>query len=297
MLVRQGTDIADAAALVGTTRARLGRLCESRAPFDDLLRLSPGRDAKTQLIKTEQILGQLVLGRCAEMAFEDIYRREMGTADIALVDLRESRSDTDYRLRNGLGRYLYRVNIKVHGSRFRQSVEMVGLDPDDCFPLATYKIHSALKKQEEEHLPYIFAVVSAPELNAATVGTLLPRDVLDAVALVRGSEITGKRYLEDRTIDLLVKTEADAFRITFERLTGAQWRILSARKADKLLRELLYDRVFALRIRGFAQKFRHAELDMHFSLSRDMTALSEFLRTLKSEGQTKLASLLERGTF
>jgi len=73
--------------------------------------------------------------------------------------------------------------------------------------------------------------------------------------------------------------------------------VLSARKADNLLRELLFERVYALKIRGFAQQFRGAELDMHFSLKADLVTLKEFLQVLKQEGQTKVTSLLERGTW
>ena len=52
-----------------------------------------------------------------------------------------------------------------------------------------------------------------------------------------------------------------------------------------------------MKIRGFAQQFRGAELDMHFSLKKDLVTFKDFLHTLKHEGQTKMASLLERGTL
>jgi hypothetical protein len=63
-----------------------------------------------------------------------------------------------------------------------------------------------------------------------------------------------------------------------------------------LLRELLFDRVYALKIRGFAQQFRRAELDMHFSLRDDLVPLNQFLETLRDQGLTVVASMLERGT-
>jgi hypothetical protein len=73
--------------------------------------------------------------------------------------------------------------------------------------------------------------------------------------------------------------------------------ILSARKADKLIRDPLFDRVYALRIRGFAQQFRSAELDMQFSLSKDLVSLRQFLRVPREEGMTKVTTLMERGDF
>lgn len=86
----------------------------------------------------------------------------MHSEEFELRDLREGRTDTDYRLHNGRGRPIYRVNIKFHGSQFRRGREMVGLDSSDCFALATYKIHSAIEKQKQEGLPYFFAIVGVP---------------------------------------------------------------------------------------------------------------------------------------
>ncbi len=36
---------------------------------------------------------------------------------------------------------------------------------------------------------------------------------------------------------------------------------------------------------------------MHFALKKDLVTFKDFLHTLKHEGQTKMASLLERGTL
>lgn len=107
----------------------------------------------------------MLVGRCAEIAFETIYRREMEPSEFELKDHRESRNTTDYRLHNGRGLPIYRINIKFYGSLFRNAPSMVNLQPEDCFALATYKIHAALKKQEEEHLPYIFAVVGVRDIT------------------------------------------------------------------------------------------------------------------------------------
>src|SRR5581483_3198912 len=101
--------------------------------------------------RTALVLGSLVLGEAAERIFRSIYEEKLSNTDIKLVDLRTKRNDTDYRLLNGNDRPLYRLNIKLHGSLFRKARELVGLDPSDCFPLATYKIKSALDKQDEEH--------------------------------------------------------------------------------------------------------------------------------------------------
>jgi len=95
----------------------------------------------------------------------------------------------------------------------------------------------------------------------------------------------------------MVAQQSDAFGVAYSPIRNAKWYVLSARKADKLLRELLYERVYALKIRGFAQQFRRAEVDMHFSLSNDLVPLERFFNILRDEGQTMIASMMERGTI
>jgi hypothetical protein len=159
---------------------------------------------------------------------------------------------------------------------------MVGLEPSDCFPLATYKIYGALQKQEKEHLPYVFAIVGVPNLTAASIQDQLSADDIKIVALFSKSErVTGKRNIEDKVVERIVAQNSAAFVAVYNRIRSAPWYVLSARKADHLLRALLFERVFAMKIRGFAQQFRGAELDMHFSLKEDLVTFKEFLRTLK----------------
>ena len=73
--------------------------------------------------------------------------------------------------------------------------------------------------------------------------------------------------------------------------------MLSARRADKLLRELLFDRVFALRMRGFARVFGRAEIDMHFSLSKISSLLNNSSRPSAKVGPQRVTTLMERGNY
>lgn len=70
---------------------------------------------------------------------------------------------------------------------------------------------------------------------------------------------------------------------------------MSAEKANALLHKKLWERVYAVKVRGFAQNYPNAELDMHFSLSEDMTPLSIFLRDYKEGGMQLILSKLARG--
>ncbi len=299
LLVWQGTPVNEAAKIVKTSAAKLEEVATQPQPAFTVLAVGPADLTEKDIAKARNILAQLLIGRAAEIAFEDIYKQEMGSdKEFALVDLREGRTDTDYRLLNGLKRPLYRINIKFFGSTFRRGPELVELEPADCFPLATYKIHGALEKQEKEHLPYIFTIVGVPDLTAASIENLIPDDAARIIALIMASpRTTGKRNIQDKLVDKVVSEGVPAFRTVYKRIRSAQWYVLSARKADNLLREMLFRRVYAMRIRGFAQQFRGAELDMHFSLDGDLVKLNEFLDILRDQGQTKVASLLERGTI
>lgn len=150
-----------------------------------------------ELLRVKRTLGSLVNGQAAERAFERIYSAEMQTSEVKLVDDRSKRSDADYILVNGRGKHLFRLNIKLHGSVFRQAKAHVGLDPEDCFPLATYKIHAALEKQDQQHLPYLFSVVTVPGLTAEKTGSELPATVTEGILIARRIISSGKREAEE----------------------------------------------------------------------------------------------------
>lgn len=299
-LVRNGIPIREAAKRVCTTTNRLQAVVDSERPLEDVLGLDPPVDT-SQLenrTRTTGILGQLLLGNVAERVFERMFLDQMPDRELRLTDVREGRTDTDYRLLNGNDRPVYRLNIKFHGARFRRAPELVGLDPEDSFALATYKIQSALKKQEEEKLPYFFAIVGVSNLTGSEVGRLLPPDLLDvATYLSAAPGMKGKRDLEDRIVSYIVGNEIQPYKTVSSQIEAAAWYILSARRAYKLLTEKLFERVFALRIRNFSRVFGGAEIDMHFSLSEDLTPIDIFFKTIKEYGLHKITTILERGDF
>lgn len=296
LLRRSGKPAAEAAREVGTTAARLAEVGKKGDAISAMFGAErPDDDIRKH---ARQILGNLIVGKCAEITFEEIYKEHTHTTELELRDLREGRSDTDYRLFNGRGRPVYRVNIKFHGSVFRRAKEMVDLDPEDCFALATYKIDGALQKQKRDELPYIFVIVSVPNLTAESIGAGVPPDLQDFVARVMASKlIPRKRDIEDRVVDMLRSEGHPAFGSTRLRIAAAKWYVLGAKKADLLLRSLLFERVFALRTRNFSRQFRGAELDMHFSLSKDLTPLTTYLGMLKEAGYPRVTTLLERGDY
>jgi hypothetical protein len=293
--VHSGRSVADAAKQVGSSAKKIQSLLDQPEPAFAALGIESGTVDEVMLRSTHKALGQMVLGRCAEMVFKARYQSEMETEELQLTNVAGEGSDTDYRLIDGQGRYLFRINIKFHGSLFRQAKEWVGLEPENCFALATYKIKSALEKQDEEKKPYFFAIVGVPNLTAEVAGRRFDSELVDASALILGSKVTGKRKFEDAIVDYAVASVAAAFRDTYAAIENADWYILSARRADQLLHKFLFERVLALKVRNFTRMFRGAEVDMHFSISEDLIPLSQFFEHLREGGVVKVSTLLERG--
>jgi hypothetical protein len=190
------------------------------------------------LAQGRQGIAQMLLGVLAERRFEELSNQVTGAGVLRIEDHRPSRTDTDYRLLNGNDNPICRFNVKFHGSLFREARRYVGLDSEDCFALAAYKINNAVRRQEQEKLPYIFLVLSVPDLSAADVGRLVPDDYVWALAILEG-----KMALEEAIVSRLLRSDyLPHFRPIFARMPDGQFRVISAKKADKILREKLFER-------------------------------------------------------
>jgi hypothetical protein len=254
-------------------------------PYDDLT-------APAELNRRRLGIAQILLGVLAEKRFEELINSIAG-GKIRIEDHRPSRTDTDYRLLNGDGRPVCRFNIKFHGTLFRSARDYVGLEPQDCFALATYKIRNALRRQTEEALPYVFVVLSVLDLNAGDVGKLIPDDYVWALSLLKG-----KRVVEEAIADRLRTADyITTFEPILARMPEGEFRVISAEKTNRLLREKLFERVHALTVKSFTRTFRNAEVDMHFSLSTELTPVPEFFHALLQDSPQKFAVRLYRGDY
>ena len=299
--LRAGLDPSLLAREIGSTRKKVLQVATADDPVRTVFQMDLGAAAEEdQIRKARRGLGQMLVGTLAERSFESSYRSMVEPDELRLEDITSGRTDTDYRVFNGMDRPVFRINIKFHGSPFRRAADLVGLAPDDCFPLATYKIHSATKKQEEEFLPYLFVVVSVPGLSGDDAGAVVPQDFAHLVSLYMGSSQPGKRDFEDLVVQHIIEAYRDAVVVEAighiqTRINTAPWRVISARRADRLLHELLFERVYAVRVRGFASSYRRAEVDMHFSIRNDLTALGAMLQLLRDHGLQGLTTRIERG--
>lgn len=295
--LQRGGDATALAARLKTTSRRLVDLAGSPDPTSALFKATLVSATDEEILaKRRQGLGQLLLAALAERAFERLYRRALGAEELRLVDERSGYTETDYRVLNGSSRPVFRLNIKFHGTLFANAKKEVGLEPEDCFPLATYKVWQGMQKHEAEVLPYVFAIVSVPGLKAEAVGAIVPTRLVHLAAFAYQAESAGKRQVEDAIVRHIIEDEqpGDIVRSVAEfaaRIEGTEWRVISARKAGELLRTLLFKRVFAVRNRSFAR----TQVNMHFSLSQDLTPLEEVLRLWRERGPQGVSGMFERG--
>jgi hypothetical protein len=192
---------------------------------------------------------------------------------------------------NGQQNPVCRINIKFHGTLVQKAQETVSLPPEDCFALAAYKIYNALRRQQQEALPYVFFVLSIRNLSAASVAPYIPEDFVWLLAV-----LTGRRIVEEAIVSALSRPEYEStFQPIFDRMAEGEFRIISAGKAYKFLVEKLFERVFALKVPRFNRNYRNAEIDMHFSIPSELTPLRTFLEILARESVQVLNVRLYRG--
>ncbi|MGH6805076.1 MAG: hypothetical protein ACREC3_17185 [Methyloceanibacter sp.] len=237
-------------------------------------------------------LAQLLLGALTEERFAK-EKEALTAGRLTVEDHRLGRTDTDYRVLNGGGRPIFRINIKFHGTAFDKAQEYVELAPDDCFALATYKIHQALVRQRAEALPYVFLVLSCLGLTSESVSNIVP----DRFGWFLSMATTFPKLDVEEAMVASLLTESNASQLSEvrRRIAESEFRVLSAARAEHLLKEKFFERVFALRQRAFTRTFRNAELNMHFSLRQEMTPVRDFLAAVALESPQRLTVLLDRG--
>jgi hypothetical protein len=135
--------------------------------------------------------------------------------------------------------------------------------------------------------------LTVPDLNASDVGLFIPADYVWALAL-----LGGKMSFEEAIVSRLLRPDyLPQFQPIFDHMPEGQFRVISAMKASRLLHEKLFERVHALSLKGFTRKFRNAEVDMHFSLSQELTPVRTFLEILIRESPQKFAVRLDTGDY
>lgn len=271
------------------------RLATSVTRLEDLYRAVATRNERAERgANRRNAFAGLVVGAIAEEEFQARYRDAMAGQEFEFEDQIAAATETDVLVKNGYGRPAFRINIKAHGTRFEQAQKFVGMDPADTFALATYKIRDALRRSQEEMLPFLFAIVSSEALAATVIGNRLPaelREILDISTLYKG--VQGQRAIENALVQyVLTSTAGETSEMVNElrhAVRSAEWRVISAQKAFDLMTKHLWDRVPAVSKRNFSGNAQ-SQPNMHFSLSQDMIGLDDLLERLADHGIQHVAT-------
>ena len=230
----------------------------------------------------------------AEQEFEKRYRRLLRGQEFSLADLRAASNETDYLVLDRRKRPAFRINVKSHGTFFQNAEREVQLQPEDTFALATYKIRDANRRSLDEALPFLFAVISSEALGAASVGAKLPPEIghiCDVRSMFR--DVSGARALERalvaRMLDPAHHGRSPLIEDLRKAVVGAEWRVISAPRAEDLFERRKWERVPAIARRNFSGD-RDSQPNMHFSLSEDMSSLDEFFAILNKDGIQHVAT-------
>jgi hypothetical protein len=236
----------------------------------------------------------VLVGAVGEQDFEQRYTQLMTSGEFKLADQTKEGTDTDFLTEDGSGRPAFRVNVKMYGARFEQAQMFVGLEPEDTFGIATYKVRAAVRKSQRERLPFLFAIASSETLRADAVADGLPLEVahlLDTKTLYKG--VGGWKTVEDRLLDYLLDPAGYGSGPVVQGLrkgvASVDDRVISAIKANYLMNEWLDQRVPAVSNPQF-KVARRSQPNMHFSLSQDMIGLADLIEMLGEYGIQHVAT-------
>jgi hypothetical protein len=180
------------------------------------------------------------------------------------------------------------INVKNAGTRFENAAKLVGLDPDDCIPIPTYKAYEATEK--EPNLLYIISIdYLLSEKIEKHMFTLLSSDemyVWNILSLYSGPFI---RDAEDKFIYSIVNRYWDNFS-TF--MSNPAFQVISARKAIHVLHKNPR-RTPGLGLRAWGTS-ASAEVNVHVSVNEETKKWEEIQSRIVAKGIVDIISAVNR---
>ena len=188
--------------------------------------------------------------------------------------LREARPSVDYRDERFSGHTLVDftlleddrelpVNVKNAGTRFENAKALVGLEPDDCIPIAAYKAYDAVEKEPN----LLYAVSVDYTLIRKIESHLLTQFNKDEEAVWRLlNAYTGPliRDAEDKFVYSMVSKHWAGFS---EQVAWPVFKVVSARKIIRIL-QTLPKRTPGVGLRAWGTG-ASAEVNVHLSVSAE----------------------------
>ena len=210
-----------------------------------------------------QAFQNLVVGTIAERVFWEDHLKPLEAEGFTVVDYHEQGENRDFGLQRG-GLELP-INVKTASSVFRITQEAVGLDPQDCIPIGSYKAVGASEKVPT--LVYVDLVDFTFRQRVDNYMDTLEGDLAIGWHLLSWYGGKGSYKAQDRYIQTLFERRGAELKALAPPATG--FRVISARRVLAVLRKDLR-RVPGLGIKAAGTGSFNAEVNIHVSV-RDET--------------------------
>ncbi len=180
------------------------------------------------------------------------------------------------------------VNVKNAGTRFERAENLVGLDPDDCLPIPTYKAYGAI-----EGNPNLLYVIAVDFDLVQQLNELLPALFTDEEATVwqllnsyKGSLV---RKAEDQFIFSTVRKHWDKIKAA---TAATDFHVISARRAIRIL-HTKPKRTPGVGLRAWGTG-ASAEVNVHVSIKDETTPWQVVVDRIVSKGLEDIVLAVNR---
>ena len=207
----------------------------------------------------------LLIGRIGELSFKMKFQHRFAEIGCELQDRARGYKKGDFSIRKEKRR-LCDLNTKFASERFDWCKERgVILNPDDCIPIALYKLLPLRKKW-----PLLF--VFCKEFNFNERVQLILEKKIELREQIENLYLSEKVTFEDedRLVDHIIhKIKSEITLIKNPDLIT--WKVISQHKAVQITKDKIVSRYYqALTTQG----------NMHFSYSEEMTDINVFIKEL-----------------
>ena len=295
-------------ACLGRAQVALGEGCEAESVARELY-----EKGSLTLTRSREIVEKL---RTSDFTSLLEPRKRMGSAENPVTKLfpaaiterqfldeldlvREVRPSLDYRDERFRGHTLVDftllendlelpINVKNAGTRFENAGQLVGIDPDDCIPIAAYKAHDAVEK--EPNLLYAISIdYTLIRKIESHLMTQFNKDEAEVWRLL--NEYSGPliRDAEDKFIYSMVNKHWAEFS---EQVALPIFKVISARKVIRILQKMP-KRTPGIGLRAWGTG-ASAEVNVHISVSGETKGWDEVSSRIQSNGVADIIEAVNR---
>ena len=224
-----------------------------------------------------QAFQNLVVGTIAERVFRNSHLADLEAAGFIVCDLHERGENRDYAVqRDGLE---LPINVKVASTMFRNARQTVGLDPQDCIPISTYKAIGASERVPD--LVYIDLVDFTLREKVDAFMHALQGSLALAWALLSWYGGPGLKHAQDEYVATLFDQHGDALVKLAPGVTS--YRVISAQRVLAIMRANPR-RVPGLGVPAAGTGTFNAEVNVHVSVEQETVPWDDVAETLRRQG-------------